>query len=276
MQTAAAFVYVQNSLNWFVDNFGRMAEWTGSLKRILGLWDALEKINDIEHKIRIDESQDKNIHLNDVKILKEDGTPLFEAHACIGLGEKVLLTGASGTGKSTLNKAIAGIWPWGEGTILLPKKQKIVFLPQRSYIPMGSLREILLYPNENATEEKIRHALQQCGLVHLVDQLDKQETWSHVLSGGEVQRLAFARVLLASPNIIVMDEATSALDPKGQDSIMKIFETDLAHATLISIGHRPELEAYHQRKLLLQKHKNTISMFDENIASCSPTKSTKQ
>jgi vitamin B12/bleomycin/antimicrobial peptide transport system ATP-binding/permease protein len=139
-------------------------------------------------------------------------------------GERVLIAGESGSGKSTLIRAIAGLWPWGEGKIEVKKDSKIMFLPQRPYIPVGSLRRAATYPDaaDSRSAEGITAALERVGLAHLVSRLDEDAPWDQTLSGGEKQRLAFARIILHQPDIIIMDEATAALDPQSQNQLMEL------------------------------------------------------
>jgi putative ATP-binding cassette transporter len=172
-----------------------------------------------------------------------DGTAILdEADIIIMPGERVLIAGESGTGKSTLVRAIAGLWPWGGGSIEVRKGAKIFLLPQRPYVPLGTLRRAATYPDapECRSIVEVAHAFRRVGLEHLTERLDDEGLWDQTLSGGEKQRLAFARILLHSPDIVVLDEATAALDPESQDKL---------------IAHRPELEAFHTRKIVLERRR---------------------
>jgi putative ATP-binding cassette transporter len=167
----------------------------------------------------------------------------------------MLVVGESGTGKSTLMRAIAGLWPWGTGEIQI-KFEGLFLMPQQPYVPLGTLRRAVTYPisSEEVDDALIRNRVEEVGLGHFLDRLDEDTNWEHVLSGAEKQRLAFARVLIQQPNIIVMDEATAGLDPLSQEQLMRLVLERLPEATVISVGHRPELEAFHTRKLVLEYH----------------------
>jgi putative ATP-binding cassette transporter len=168
-------------------------------------------------------------------------------------GEKLLITGQSGNGKSTLARAIAGVWPWGRGAIEVGAGAKLSVLPQRPYVPLGTLRRAVTYPDaaESRCVEEIFGILEKVGLGHLSAELDADRPWDQILSGGEKQRLAFARLLLHRPDIIVLDEATAALDAPSQDHVMALLSRELEDATVVSIGHRPELAAFHDSEIAL-------------------------
>ncbi len=196
------------------------------------------------------------MRLENLSVAQHNGRVMIdEASTAIGRGDKVLLTGESGTGKSTLIRAIAGLWPWGSGRVLIPRDARVAFLPQRAYIPNGTLRQVLHYPitaREPPTEE-LEAALTRCGLQHLIPRLDDEDRWDKLLSGGEQQRIGFVRLLVQRPDVVILDEATAALDIASQASIMAIFQEEMRDATLISVGHRPELEQFHTRKLTLRR-----------------------
>jgi len=166
-----------------------------------------------------------------------------------------LIKGESGTGKSTLIRAMAGLWPWGSGSILRPVNATIEFMPQQPYMPLGSVRHVLEYPKPDVShsDDDVREVLQKCGPEHLYARLDEEDQWQKILSGGEQQRVAFARTLLIKPDIVIMDEATSALDQLSQARVMSFFENELKDATLLSVAHRPELEVYHAREIQLTR-----------------------
>lgn len=261
MQVVAAFSAVQAALIWFVDNFVRLAEWYASVTRVDELAEQLQSLDiatvaALDGRIELGESDDDAIHLHNLSIAHANGAIVIaEASVSIAMGEKVLIAGESGTGKSTLIRALAGLWPWGNGAISVPRNRKIAFVPQKPYLPNGNFRSVLLYPHSDSpTDDKdIIAALDRCGLGYMAKRLDNEEAWDRILSGGERQRVAFVRLVIQRPDIIILDEATSALDEDSQHSLMSLFDDELKDATVISVGHRTGLEDYHSRKILLHK-----------------------
>jgi vitamin B12/bleomycin/antimicrobial peptide transport system ATP-binding/permease protein len=256
-QLAAAFVSVQSAFNWLVDNFGRYSDWKASVRRVGSLMtsldhlDALEKPGVIGAIIR-SEQEGTMLRLHNLTVTLDDGTVVInDADVAIGKREKVLLIGESGTGKSTLVRAIAGLWPWGGGEIVIQKGAKLFFMPQRPYIPLGTLRRVATYPlaADMVDDATLRDLMDATGIGYLAERLDSDEPWDQVLSGGEKQRLAFVRLFLHQPDIVIMDEATSSLDPTTQEELMNMAMDQLAETAILSVSHRPELEAFHDRRL---------------------------
>ena len=260
MQAAAAFTAVLTALNWFAENFIRLAEWSASARRVQELDLALDEMDDEGDGavgIAIENGSDENIQLEDLSIVHRDGRVVIDdADITIKPGERVLLGGESGSGKSTLIRAIAGLWPWGEGRILLPPGAKVAFIPQRPYVPLGTLQDALAYPVEGAllSPDKAQAVLKDVGLGYLRNKLTAEdERWDQILSGGERQRIAFGRLLISEPDIIIMDEATAALDIDSEFRLMTLLFERLPKATIISVGHRPGLQELHSRLLTLQR-----------------------
>jgi putative ATP-binding cassette transporter len=163
----------------------------------------------------------------------------------------VLVTGPSGAGKSTLFRALAGIWPYWKGRIRLPRGARLLFLPQKPYLPIGMLKRAVCYPDDPSqhSDESVRAALAQVGLAHFAGELERAENWAQVLSGGEQQRLAFARALLTRPDWLFLDEATASLPEADQDRLYRLLRSELKRTTIVSIGHRESLAAHHARRL---------------------------
>ena len=260
MQIAAAFIAVLTALNWFAENFIRLAEWSASARRAQELHEALDEMDDDTARtaaIVVENTSQADIEMMDLSIVHRDGRVVIDdTDIKVKPGERVLLGGESGSGKSTLIRAIAGLWPWGEGRILIPAGAKLAFVPQRPYIPLGTLRDAIAYPVEGSllADERAKAVLKDVGLGYLAGKLDSdEERWDQTLSGGERQRIAFARLLIDEPNIIIMDEATAALDIDSEFRLLTLLFERLPNATIFSVGHRPGLQELHSRLLTLQR-----------------------
>ena len=259
MQAASAFTIVQAAFNWLVDNYPQLAEWTASARRVAALQASLDELEraEIGRVGRINRCEGKGaaLRLRGLSVTLDDRTLVAGAEIAIMPGEKVLITGESGLGKSTLVRALAGLWPWGGGEIEMPAGAKLLLLPQRTYVPCGTLRRAANYPEAalSRSVEEIAKVLKKVGLGHLVEHLDEERPWDQILSGGEKQRLAFARIFLHRPDIIVLDEATAALDSQSEGQLMGLLSQEFKHATVVSVGHRSELEPLHGRKIVLQR-----------------------
>jgi putative ATP-binding cassette transporter len=255
MQMTQAFVEVTRALSWLVENWPRVADWRSHVERVVELERACEAIDDTPREDRIRLAEGEALALSGLTVATACGRIVLNGvEARIAPGERVLITGESGCGKSTLFRAIAGIWPWGSGEIRAPAPGAAMFMPQRPYIPLGTLRAALCYPAAGRAfaDDALRAALIRCRLAPLAARLEEEARWDRVLSLGEQQRLAFARLLLHAPRWVFMDEATSALDEANQDAMMGLFQAELAGAALLSIGHRPSLAAHHDRVLVLR------------------------
>ncbi|BAL73543.1 ABC transporter ATP-binding protein/permease [Bradyrhizobium cosmicum] len=272
MQAASAFTIVQSAFGWLVDNYPRLADWNACARRIASLMmslDGLERAEQGDGLGRIKRGETSNetmLELKDLSVTLDDGTAVVgETEVAIAPGERLLVAGESGTGKSTLVRAIAGLWPWGGGSVNFHPDRRLFMLPQRPYVPSGSLRRAVAYPGaeDDWTVEEIGKALHKVGLDHLKEKIEEEAPWDQTLSGGEKQRLAFARLLLHNPDIVVLDEATSALDEKSQDKMMQMVTDELPKATIVSVAHRVELEAFHSRKIVLERRKGGAKLVSD-------------
>jgi putative ATP-binding cassette transporter len=256
-QTASAFGQVQGSLSWFINAYTLYAQWKATVDRLIGFAASLDRVRQEADRLDGDRiaAPGETIALEALALTLPQGTPLLEATSVeLKPGEHVLVTGPSGAGKSTLFRSLAGIWPYWKGRIRLPAGARLLFLPQKPYLPLGSLRHAVTYPDDASKhpDEEIRDALRAVGLKHLAEDLERTENWAQVLSGGEQQRLAFARALLNKPDWLFLDEATSACPDEAQDALYRLVKERLPGTTLVSIGHRESLAAHHDRRLAWQ------------------------
>src|SRR5688572_10450741 len=251
MQIASAFGQVQGALSWFIDAFTDLANWKATVNRLAGFNAAIDQVNAQPRGISVGKSTEHALQLDKLTLNLPNGNPLFcNISAAMQPGERVLIAGPSGCGQSTLLRAIAGIWPYGSGNIALAEGKRYLFLPQRSYIPIGTLRDALSYPDASReyTDEQLQQVLTQCRLSHLaaVEILDDYANWSQRLSPGEQQRLSFARALLIKPDTLFLDEATSALDDETEQQVYALLLSELPETSVISVAHRNSVAKYHQ------------------------------
>ena len=253
-QTASAFGQVQGSLSWFINAYTAFAQWKATVDRLIGFVNSLERVRVEADRLDGDrvEGSAPSLVLEDLAIALPRGEPLLAPTALeLKPGENVLVTGPSGAGKSTFFRALSGIWPYWKGRIRLPHGARLLFLPQKPYLPIGSLRRVVCYPDDPArhSDNEVRRALNQVGLEPLAADLERSENWAQVLSGGEQQRLAFARALLTRPDWLFLDEATAALPEAEQDRLYRLMREELPRTTFVSVGHRDSLAAHHARRL---------------------------
>lgn len=257
MQTIYAFGQVQSALSWFVTAYTQLAQWKATTDRLTGFRAAIRaaEIHAAAPTIQRATGARGVLRIRALELDLPDGSRLTRSiDAEIRQGEHWLVTGRNGTGKSTLLRAIAGIWPFGRGRIETPLDARALFVPQKPYLPIGTLRAALSYPDAPATfgAAALGDALDACGLGYLAPRLEESRHWALELSPGEQQRLAFARVLLQRPDWLFLDEATASLDEEGEQRLYQIVVQRLPHTTIVSVGHRGALAALHARRLALQ------------------------
>jgi putative ATP-binding cassette transporter len=260
MQTIGAFNQVQDCLSFFVQSYTQISEWCAVVERLSGFEQALEhvRIQAAERGgLQLAGGSERQLRLKNVDLELPDGRPLIaNVNLSILPGDTVLLGGSSGSGKSTLVRAIAGIWPFGRGEILSVPDARLLFLPQKPYLPIGTLRAVVSYPTPpgGVDDAILREALVAVGLSKLAGRLDVSAHWALQLSPGEQQRIAFARALVQKPEWLFLDEATSAVDEASEVHLYALLRERLAGTTLFSIGHRASLGAFHARQLLVERN----------------------
>jgi vitamin B12/bleomycin/antimicrobial peptide transport system ATP-binding/permease protein len=258
IQTAQAFGNVQGALSVIVTQYRSIAEWRAVVERLSGFAAAIEAGRETtvaEPKVgRHNRTQGRRVEVKELELCLPTGAPLIAADGLnFGPGDRVLVTGPTGSGKSTLFRAIAGIWPFGSGTIAVPADAKLMVLPQRPYLPVGTLRAAVSYPEEadRFDENTIREALVAVGLQKLTERLDESAHWNRMLSLGEQQRLAIARALLQPPDYLLLDEATASLDEAAEATLYNLLHERMPKTSIISIGHRSTLNAFHRRTIVV-------------------------
>jgi vitamin B12/bleomycin/antimicrobial peptide transport system ATP-binding/permease protein len=261
-QTVSAFGSVQDSLSIFITVYQQLAEWRAVIERLAGFDAAIvnaEAVARTPPSISVAPTGGAaQLDIAALDVHLPDGTPLVSAAATLAPGDRALVTGPSGSGKSTLFRAIGGIWPFGSGTITLPSDARLKVMPQRPYLPIGSLEAAVSYPAMPGTfaADDIREALAAVGLPGLATRLFDHEHWNRMLSPGEQQRLAVARAILHTPDYLFLDEATASLDEASEAELYRLLQRRLPNATIVSIGHRSTLRAFHDRHLTLTRDGN--------------------
>lgn len=259
MQTASAFGQVQGALSWFVTAYTQLASWKATVDRLTDFQAAMARTQEAgltEPGIVTGTPIAAGVNGENIELRLPNGSPLVAPFTLkLEQGTSVLITGAAGSGKSTVFRALAGLWPWGRGTVHLPLGQKVLFLPQKPYLIIGTLRAQLSYPAaaDTHSDTEFRRALTDCDLPQLVERLDEEQHWAQQLSGGEQQRIAFARALLHKPDWLFMDEATASMDEASESRLYALLRTQLPNTTVVSIGHRPTLLQYHDRRVVLHR-----------------------
>lgn len=255
IQISSAFGQVQGGLSYIITLYPEFAAWHAIVDRLTGFHEHMASVRATTiRQNEISRSEGAALQLDSVSLRVPGGRKLLtDLTLAVVPGETILLTGPSGSGKSTLIRTLAGLWPFGGGHVTTPPSSLSLFLPQRPYLPLGNLRDMLLYPHgdPNTSRNEIAEILTAVGLARLVPDVEESKPWSMTLSLGEQQRIAFARILLQKPAWIYMDEATSALDEEAEGTLYRLLRTRLPHSTIVSVGHRSTLNAYHQTRLEL-------------------------
>jgi putative ATP-binding cassette transporter len=271
MQTASAFSSVQTSLSFFVSIYRTLAEWRAVIARLDGFEQAIASAAELPTAAGsidvVPSTGNDTIELRQLLVQLPNGTPLVAADGfSIRPSERILVKGPSGSGKSTMFRAIAGIWPFGNGVIAIPSKATLMMLPQRPYFPVGSLKAAIVYPAEPDaySSELVGRALTSVGLPQLASRLEEEAHWNRMLSLGEQQRLGLARALLHAPQYLFLDEATASLDEASEAALYRLLAEKLPATTVVSIGHRSTLEAFHERNVGLARDGDRFALQDKD------------
>ncbi|MGF6601896.1 putative ATP-binding cassette transporter [Paraburkholderia sp. GAS448] len=263
-QVTGAFGTVSDSFSWFINNYDSLAEWRATVNRlrefhrVMGDQHLRESVSGgtFHGGINIRMTDTQSLVVEDLRLQHPNGMPMSNVGSfSIAPKSRWLVRGPSGAGKSTLMRTLAGLWPFGEGSIDSPVGAKLMFVPQRSYLPIGTLKAALTYPSDESafTDEACREVLVVCNLSDFADRLRESAHWERMLSPGEQQRLAAARVLLQKPDFLFLDEATSALDPDNETVIYRVLNERLPNAAIVSVAHRKSLEAFHDQTLFVER-----------------------
>lgn len=271
MQTASAFGSVQEALSFFVTTYSRIAEWRAVIERLSGFERAIaagRAATEMPSIARAPKPGAAEVDIENLEVRLPAGDSLVRAHdVAFGPGDRVLVNGPSGSGKSTLFRAIAGIWPFGSGAIEVPADASVMMLPQRPYFPVGSLLAAVSYPAlpGRFKPEQVTDVLTAVGLAGMVPRLYEDAHWNRLLSLGEQQRLALARAILHAPRFLFLDEATASLDEPSEAALYRLLDERLPHATIVSIGHRSTLRAFHHRTYVLERDGGQFRVQEEML-----------
>jgi putative ATP-binding cassette transporter len=254
-QVIDAYSHVQNGFSFIIDSFTRLAQWRAVINRLNNFLFCMELSRYEQKGISVNSHKDSCFSVDKLSVFRPDGQQLAEDIAIeLRQGQHLLVAGPSGCGKSTLLRTLSGLWPFAKGKIYAPNGEVILFIPQKPYMPLNSLREVILYPGlarQGIDDKYIKETMMNCRLGHLVDKLDNVMDWGQILSLGEQQRIAFARAILSKPNWLFLDEATSALDDETESVVYNAVLKLLTNTTLISVGHRKTIRRFHKQILKL-------------------------
>ena len=268
-QIATAFLYTVSALKWFVTNYATLSIFVAVIDRLYAFNNNYNRTQELtlNSKIKIEEGDEDQIVIKHLDVDLPTGKLQISANdVTIKHGEKVLVKGRTGAGKTTVFRVISGIWPFGEGEIVLPKGKKVIVLPQKPYFPIGTLADAITYPEPSGTysREDMVRALQLVGMGDYAGRLDEEGHWNMICSGGEQQRLAIARALLFKPEYMFFDEATASMDEPSEMELYTMLSEEMADATIISIGHRSSLAQFHDRTLFAELEPDGHYLFREN------------
>ncbi|WP_323114353.1 ABC transporter ATP-binding protein/permease [Pseudomonas guariconensis] len=250
MQTSQAFGQVQDSLSFFRESYDTFAQYRATLDRLTGFLDANQQASTLPRVTT--QEQPQTLDIAGLQVLRPDGHALIaDLNLRLRAGQALLIKGPSGSGKTTLLRALAGLWPYAEGEVRRPLGNQALFLSQRPYLPLGDLRTAIAYPTPGTPTDdgRMQQALRQVNLAHLVERLDVSNDWSNILSVGEQQRLAFARLLFNRPQVVFLDESTSAMDEGLEHALYSLLRTEMPDTLLVSVGHRSTLATFHTHRL---------------------------
>jgi len=256
MQTASAFGQVQGALSWFIDVYPSFASWKATTNRLQSFRQAMtdSASTQAQQHIHRSASADTSLNVKNLQLVLPNGAPLLaDINFSLMQGERMLISGDSGHGKTTLLRALAGMWPYGSGDMMLPENANLLFIPQKPYLPLLPLRDIISYPNsaQQFSQAAMEDALRAVQMQAYIAQLDDKENWAQSLSLGEQQKLAFARILLHRPTILLMDEITASLDESAETNLYETLIAQLPETIIISVGHRQSLQQWHTQKILV-------------------------
>jgi vitamin B12/bleomycin/antimicrobial peptide transport system ATP-binding/permease protein len=272
MQTSSAFGSVQGALSFFVTAYRSLAEWRAVIERLAGFDESIANAKAAATNppvITLAPSEASIVSFKDLSVRLPHSAPLVTASGLsIKLGERVLVSGPSGAGKSTLFRALAGVWPFGSGTIIVPKNARVMILPQRPYFPIAPLAAAVAYPAEPGSFDagKVAELITAVGLPALASRIEEEAHWNRMLSIGEQQRLGIARALLYAPDYLFLDEATASLDEPGEAALYQLLDRRLPNATIVSIGHRATLAAFHKRRLAFTREGDHYTVREASLA----------